>query len=79
MQRRCSIGHLIIALMLAPLMVVVDTQAQITFISARDGHVHPMHGWPIHEIYVMDVDGNNQRRLTNNPSSDISPSWAPGR
>ena len=49
-------------------MVAVDAQAQITFISDRDGN---------YEIYVMDNDGNNQRRLTNNPNFDISPSWSP--
>ena len=68
MQLRCSIGHLIIALMLAPLMVAIDVQAQITFMSRRDGNP---------EIYVMDADGGNQRRLTENPASDFSPSWSP--
>ena len=77
MQRRYNLTHLILVLVLTPLMVVVDAQAQITFQSDRDGHVHPMHGWPTHEIYVMEVDGNNQHRLTNNPNFDISPSWSP--
>ena len=26
---------------------------------------------------MIDVDGDNQRRLTNNPSDDLSPSWSP--
>ena len=81
MQRRYNLTHFILAgvvvLGLTPLMVVVDAQAQITFMSNRDGHVHPRLGWPTFEIYVMDVDGNNQRRLTNNPNLDISPSWSP--
>ena len=81
MQRRYNLTHFILAgfvvLGLTPLMVVVDAQAQITFISNRDGHVHPRLGWPTYEIYVMEVDGNNQRRLTNNPNFDISPSWSP--
>ena len=56
-------------------MVVVDAQAQIAFISNRDGHV--IDGHPTHEIYVMDTDGKNQRRLTNNPLEDRDPSWLP--
>ena len=72
MHRRCDLAHLILAvvivLSLTFLMVCVDAQAQIAFSSNRDGN---------HEIYVMDADGTNQRRLTNNPASDYSPSWSP--
>ena len=72
MQRRYSLAHLILAgvivLGLTPLMVVVDAQAQITFVSHRDGNP---------EIYVMDADGDNQRRLTNNRHEDWNPSWSP--
>ncbi len=79
MQRRYSLTCLILAvvvvLSLAFLMVCVDVQAQITFMSDRDGHVHPRLGWPTSEIYVMEVDGNNQRRLTNNPHYDSNPEW----
>ena len=81
MQRRYNLPHLILAnvvvFVLTPLMVVVDAQAQIVFQSDRDGHVHPRFGWPSFEIYVMEVDGKNQRRLTNHPNWDISPSWSP--
>ena len=41
---------------------------QIAFTSLRDGNA---------EIYVMDADGNNQRRLTNHPLTDSQPSWSP--
>jgi Tol biopolymer transport system component len=41
----------------------------IVFQSSRDGNF---------EIYTMRGDGNNQRRLTDNPANDLSPSWAPG-
>ena len=72
MQRRYSLTHLIlasvVALGLTLLMVCVDAQAQITFMSHRDGN------W---EIYVMDADGGNQRNLTNNPDDDLCPSWSP--
>ena len=72
MQRRYTLAHLIfasvVALVLTPLMVVVETQAQISFMSHRDGN------W---EIYVMDTDGGNQRNLTNNPDDDQYPSWSP--
>ena len=81
MQRRESLTHLILVnvviLVLTPLMGVVAAQARIVFQSNRDGHVHPRLGWPTYEIYVMEVDGNNQRRLTNNPNFDIGPSWSP--
>jgi hypothetical protein len=41
-------------------------EAQIAFASDRDGN---------YEIYVMDADGNNPRRLTNNPAQDAYPNW----
>ena len=72
MRRKCNFAHLILASVivsvLTPLMVCVDAQAQITFVSHRDGNP---------EIYVMDVDGNNARNLTNNPDKDFQPSWSP--
>ena len=71
MGRKCNFAHLILASVigsvLTPLMVVVDAQAQITFVSKREGNP---------EIYVMDADGDNQRRLTNNRDSDYAPSWS---
>ena len=48
---------------------------RIAFMSNRDGHVHPIHGRPTSEIYVMDADGGNPQNLTNNPHSDGSPAW----
>ena len=72
MQRRYNLGHVIlggvVVLMLALLMVVVDAQAQIVFMSRRDGKP---------EIYVMDNDGKNLRRLTDNRDNDWWPSWSP--
>ena len=72
MQRRDNLAHLILAsvvvLGLTPLMVCVDAQARIAFVSERDGNP---------EIYVMDIDGKNQHRLTNNRGNDWSPSWSP--
>jgi TolB protein len=41
---------------------------QIAFMSGRDGNT---------EIYVMNVDGSNLRRLTNHPLSDSTPTWSP--
>ncbi len=48
---------------------------RIAFMSDRDGHLHAIHGWPTHEIYVMDADGGNQQKLTNNRHDDCCPSW----
>lgn len=42
--------------------------ALIVFQSDRDGN---------NEIYVMDADGKNQRRLTNSGASDEQPTWSP--
>ena len=44
-------------------------QARIVFASNRDGNG---------EIYVMDADGSNLTRLTNNPAEDRVPMWSPG-
>ena len=85
MQRRYDLAHFllasVVALGLTPLMVVVNAQAQIVFISQRDGHfrddIPGIPDVPTSEIYVMDADGGNQRRLTNNPASDSAPSWSP--
>ena len=49
---------------------------RIAFKSDRDGHVN-VHGWPTHDIYVMDTDGSNQQNLTNNPADDWDPPWSP--
>jgi len=42
------------------------SQAQIAFVSDRDGNA---------EIYVMDADGKNPRNLTNHPAPDYQPDW----
>ena len=72
MQRRYNLAHFILAgivvLVLTPLMVCVDAQAQITFVSDRDGNS---------EIYVMDAHGGNPKNLTNNPNNDRYPAWSP--
>ena len=43
-------------------------KAKIAFTSNRDGNT---------EIYVMDSDGGNQKRLTINPTDDGDPAWSP--
>ena len=72
MPPKTDLPHFILAILvvlgLTPLMVCLDVQAQIAFVSERDGNP---------EIYVMNADGKNQRRLTNNRAEDWSPSWSP--
>ena len=72
MHRRYNLTRLILVsvavLLLTPLMVCVDAQGRIAFMSDRDWN------W---EIYVMDTDGGNPRNLTNNPDADKDPSWSP--
>lgn len=41
---------------------------RLAFVSTRDGNS---------EIYVMNKDGSNVRRLTNNPAIDSAPTWSP--
>ncbi len=41
---------------------------KIVFVSDRDGNG---------EIYVMNADGSEQRRLTRDPGNDSSPAWSP--
>ena len=74
MRRRYNLARLILAsavvLILTPLLGGVDAQARIAFASNRDGH------FINREIYVMDADGKNQQRLTNNdPHNDWPPAW----
>ena len=41
---------------------------RLAFVSTRDGNA---------EIYVMNVDGSDQVRLTRNPGNDTEPAWRP--
>ena len=41
---------------------------RLAFMSGRDGNP---------EIYVMNADGSNLRRLTNHPAGDGTPTWSP--
>jgi TolB protein len=41
---------------------------KIAFMSDRDGNS---------EIYVMNADGSNVRRITNNQAGDVTPTWSP--
>ena len=43
-------------------------RTKIAFSSSRDGNK---------DIYVVDGDGRNQRRVTVNPTEDYDPSWSP--
>ena len=72
MQRQHNFTHFILAgvmvFSLTLLTVCVEVHARIAFVSERDGNG---------EIYVMDADGGNLRRLTNHPDWDIFPAWSP--
>lgn len=46
-----------------------DNRWEVAFTSERDGNP---------EIYVVNADGSNPRRLTDNPALDGSPAWSPG-
>ena len=72
MQRRYTLAYFVLVMVvffgLAALMVGVDAQAQIAFISRKNDNS---------DIYVMDADGENRRRLTNSPRDEWSPVWSP--
>ena len=72
MHQRDTLAHFILAVVvvlgLTLLTIVVEVQAQIAFSSNRNGNF---------EIYVMGVDGGNLQNLSNNPSSDTTPSGSP--
>ena len=51
-------------------------RSQIAFTSDRDGP-DPVGDLGNQEIYVMNVDGSGQRRLTYNDAVDQAPSWSP--
>ena len=71
MHRRYNLAHLILAgavVLVLTLMVCADAQAQIAFVSHRDGNP---------EIYVMDINGGNPQNLSNNHHNDWQPSWSP--
>lgn len=79
MQLKQTLRYIMIScvLLLSVSMLSINIQAQapqkaqIAFTSERDGIGR-------HEIYVMDADGSNQRRLTNNPASgNASSAWSP--
>ena len=55
---------LLIGAMCARTALASHHKAQIAFTSIRDGNL---------EIYVMDADGKNQRRLTHHPADDGLP------
>lgn len=57
-----------LCLLCLTLSLVPIANAKIVFRSNRDGNS---------EIYVMNDDGSNIRRLTNNPLSDGRPRWSP--
>ena len=49
---------------------------RIAFSARRDGHFENQLGIT-YEIYVMDADGQNEQRLTENQQNDWFPSWSP--
>ena len=76
-MRQTSLGFTVVGTCLL-LAVVVELRAQpapaqsggskIAFVSNQDGNS---------EIYVMDADGSDVTRLTNNPGRDGAPTWSP--
>ena len=72
MQRKCNRAKFmpvsVVLLGLMTLVIGVNAQAQIAFVSWKNDNS---------DIYVMDNDGGNHRRLTNSPRNEWSPVWSP--
>ena len=69
--RRCLTAVFVVSLLIKMHIAQIGYAAErpkIAFSSTRDGNS---------EIYVMDSDGRNQVRLTDDPANDFDPSWSP--
>ena len=69
--RRCLTAVFVLSLLILMHIAQIGYAAErpkIAFSSTRDGNS---------EIYVMDSDGRNQVRLTDDPANDLDPSWSP--
>ena len=69
--RRCLTAVFVVSLLIKMHIAQIGYAAErpkIAFSSTRDGNS---------EIYVMDSDGRNQVRLTDDPANDLDPSWSP--
>jgi dipeptidyl aminopeptidase/acylaminoacyl peptidase len=69
------VSTILVCLLLIPFTSLVaaadvgpKVNGKIAFISDRDGN---------NEIYVMNPDGSDQTRLTNNNYDDGAPAWSP--
>ncbi len=59
---------LVLNVNVCPLFAKAPTTPKILFTSARDGN---------REVYIMNPDGSEQMRLTQNPANDLSAVWSP--
>src|SRR5262245_21919585 len=59
---------LLLAMCFLTLPIIAAAQGKIAFTSKRDGNL---------EIYVMNADGTNPVRLTNNPADDFGAVFSP--
>ena len=77
MKKKLACIALSCVLLLSVVVLFINVQApEVSKIAFGSGLRHPGNPLVRSEIYVMDEDGNNQRRLTQNPAIEGSP--APG-
>ncbi len=64
--RFCIFILIVLVWIISPVASVEN--GKIAFTSDRDGN---------YEIYVLNADGSEQTRITNNTASDSDPAWSP--
>ena len=64
----CWTAFTLLCLSICPVSAQAPTRPKIVFTTTRDGNA---------EIYVMNTDGSEQVRLTDNPGVDSDPTWSP--
>ena len=67
-RKSTSAFAFVLLFFLAAGAVDADQHSKIAFVSIRDGN---------DEIYVMNANGSDVTRLTNDPASDGGPAWSP--
>ncbi len=64
----CALSVVMLCVSVCPVLAKAPDTAKIAFVSSRDGNL---------EIYIMNPDGTEKARLTQNFAVDLQPTWSP--